>query len=330
MRIQRLVLPNSFGSSPILPWTLVASTTCSRRPPASALPTIVSDSPREYTSAVSMKLMPASSARWMMRIDSSWSVSPHAPNIIAPRQSGLTLTPVRPRLLFSIGRPYSCGAAAPQRSAQQAEPLCSEALLVVVVQRIDLVREVLVDLLALQLQRRRQLVLVLRQLAIQDVELLDLLDLGQVVVGLVDRLLDFVLAGAVVGLDQRDQVGPVVAIDHGLRHRRVLLDLLLDVRRRDVLAARRDDDLLGAAGDRDEAVVVDRGQVAGLEPLAVERVLRLVLEVVVALEHVRALDEQLGAPLVVGVVRELRLGALDGLADGPELEVVGPVGGSHG
>ncbi len=35
---------------------------------ASALPTISSDSPREYTSAVSMKLIPASSARWMMRI----------------------------------------------------------------------------------------------------------------------------------------------------------------------------------------------------------------------------------------------------------------------
>src|SRR5215218_1698482 len=43
-----------------------------------------------------MKLMPASSARWMIRIDSSWSVSPQAPNIIAPRQSGLTLTPVCP------------------------------------------------------------------------------------------------------------------------------------------------------------------------------------------------------------------------------------------
>ncbi len=80
----------------------MASTTESRRPPASALPTISSDSPREYTSAVSMKLMPASSARWMMRIESSWSVFPHAPNIIAPRHSGLTLTPVLPSLRCSI------------------------------------------------------------------------------------------------------------------------------------------------------------------------------------------------------------------------------------
>src|SRR3954469_18331935 len=45
-----------------------------------------------------MKLMPPSSAAWMMRTDSSWSVLPHSPNIIAPRQSGLTLTPVLPRL----------------------------------------------------------------------------------------------------------------------------------------------------------------------------------------------------------------------------------------
>ena len=29
----------------------------------------------------------------MIRIESSWSVLPHAPNIIAPRHSGLTLTP---------------------------------------------------------------------------------------------------------------------------------------------------------------------------------------------------------------------------------------------
>src|SRR5919206_680416 len=49
-----------------------------------------------------MKLIPASSARWMMRIDSSWSGLPQAPNIIAPRQSGLTLTPVLPRMRCSI------------------------------------------------------------------------------------------------------------------------------------------------------------------------------------------------------------------------------------
>src|SRR4051812_23008664 len=46
--------------------------------------------------------MPASSAAWMIRIDLSWSGSPQAPNIIAPRHSGLTLTPVLPRLRYSM------------------------------------------------------------------------------------------------------------------------------------------------------------------------------------------------------------------------------------
>ena len=55
-----------FRSRPIGPCALVASTTSSRRPPANALPTISSDSPAEYTSAVSTKLIPASSARWMI------------------------------------------------------------------------------------------------------------------------------------------------------------------------------------------------------------------------------------------------------------------------
>ena len=93
-----------FGPSPIVPWNFVASTTSSRRP-ASALPTIVSDSPREYTSAVSMKLIPASRARWMIATLSSWSRLPIAPNIIAPRHSSLTLTPVFPNVLLRMVRP---------------------------------------------------------------------------------------------------------------------------------------------------------------------------------------------------------------------------------
>src|SRR4029453_10511163 len=38
----------------------------------------------------------------MILIASSWSGSPHVPNIIVPRQSGLTCIPVRPRLRYSI------------------------------------------------------------------------------------------------------------------------------------------------------------------------------------------------------------------------------------
>src|SRR3954451_11539375 len=57
-----------------------------------------------------MKLMPASSARWMMRTESSWSVLPQAPNIIAPRHSGLTRTPVLPS-----GRNSMAGTLRPGR-----------------------------------------------------------------------------------------------------------------------------------------------------------------------------------------------------------------------
>src|SRR5215218_3939969 len=52
-------------------------------------------------SAVSTKLIPASSARWTMRIESSWSGLPQAPNIIVPRQSFETWTPVRPSGRYS-------------------------------------------------------------------------------------------------------------------------------------------------------------------------------------------------------------------------------------
>jgi hypothetical protein len=83
--IQRRELPCWFGSSPMGPCTLVASTMVSRRP-FSALPTISSDSPLLYLSAVSTKLMPKSKALWMMRMQSSWSGLPSPPNIIAPRQ----------------------------------------------------------------------------------------------------------------------------------------------------------------------------------------------------------------------------------------------------
>src|SRR5450755_698840 len=42
----------------------------------------------------------------MMRIDASWSVSPQAPNIIAPRHRGETLTPVPPSARNSMSQAY--------------------------------------------------------------------------------------------------------------------------------------------------------------------------------------------------------------------------------
>ena len=58
---------------------------------------------------------------------------------------------------------------------------------------------------------------------------------------------------------------------------------------RDVLAAGRDDDLLLAAGDREEAVGVERAEVAGAEPAVVERRCRRLGVLPVLLEDVDAL-----------------------------------------
>src|SRR3954470_6894176 len=102
-------LPSSLRPGPIWPCTLVARITSSRRP-LSALPTISSDSPAEYTSAVSTKLIPPSIAARIVPMQSSTSVFPHAPNIMVPRQCVLTLRPVPPSVLYSIGRPYHRGS----------------------------------------------------------------------------------------------------------------------------------------------------------------------------------------------------------------------------
>src|ERR1044072_7856882 len=103
--IQTRELPSSLRPGPIWPCTLVARMTSSRRP-LSALPTISSDSPAEYTSAVSTKLIPPSIAARIVPMQSSTSVLPHSPNIIVPRQCVLTLRPVPPSVLYSIGRTY--------------------------------------------------------------------------------------------------------------------------------------------------------------------------------------------------------------------------------
>ena len=65
---------------------------------------------------------------------------------------------------------------------------------------------------------------------------------------------------------QRHEVRAVVAVDDGLRDPARLAQRGLEVRRADVLAARRDDQVLLAPGDGDEAVRVDLAEVAGLQP----------------------------------------------------------------
>ncbi|HEV2640843.1 MAG TPA: hypothetical protein VGX23_37340 [Actinocrinis sp.] len=89
MTSQRRELPWWLRSSPIGLLALVASTRSSRRP-AMALPTISSDSPWPYRSAVSMTLIPASRAASTMAVASSWVVFPIRPKFIAPSARVLT------------------------------------------------------------------------------------------------------------------------------------------------------------------------------------------------------------------------------------------------
>jgi hypothetical protein len=58
----------------------------------------------------------------MIRIDSSWSGLPQAPNIIAPRQSGLTWTPVAPSGRYSTRRAYRRAPSRALRVDVVAEP----------------------------------------------------------------------------------------------------------------------------------------------------------------------------------------------------------------
>src|SRR5271154_3135478 len=75
--------------------TFVAITTFSRCPLCSiAFPTISSETPKPYTGAVSIRLIPLSSAAWIVRIDSVSSVPPHIQPPMAQVPSA-TREPVR-------------------------------------------------------------------------------------------------------------------------------------------------------------------------------------------------------------------------------------------
>src|SRR5271166_4554151 len=84
--------------------TLVARTISSLTP-FKALPTSVSLSPRLYTSAVSMKLIPLSRATFTIRVVSSWPRLPMfilPPNCMVPSANSLTIRPVFPSFLYFI------------------------------------------------------------------------------------------------------------------------------------------------------------------------------------------------------------------------------------
>src|SRR5262249_18532961 len=100
--------PASFGPEPIGPHTLVAMTIAGRlRRAAIQAPSTVADSPpllpgahREYTSAVSMKLPPASTYASSTASEAFWSVV--HPNVLPPKQRAATFNPLRPSFRISM------------------------------------------------------------------------------------------------------------------------------------------------------------------------------------------------------------------------------------
>ena len=103
------------------------------------------------------------------------------------------------------------------------------------------------------------------------------------------------------------------------------LQVVLDVLRRDVLAAGGDEDVLLAVGDVEEAVVVERADVAGLEPAVTPEHGRGRLRVLVV-----ALEDRLGAQLDLSVVGDPYLAAGQRHAYRAEAVDVGAVGARSG
>ena len=69
-----------------------------------------------------------------------------------------------------------------------------------------------------------------------------------------------------VECQHRDEILALVAVDDRLGDVTAVAQLALDVHRSDVLAARGDDDVLLAPGDREEAIVTQLAQIAREEP----------------------------------------------------------------
>ena len=181
---------------------------------------------------------------------------------------------------------------------------------------------------------------------VEDEEALDLLDLGVLGVGLVELalderahlvvlgergergVLDAVLLGPrhdllLVEGDEHDGVRTPVAVHDGLRDPARLLEVVLEVGRREVLAAGGDDDVLLAARDVDVAVIVDGAEVAGVQPPVDDGAEARVVVAVVALEDVVALEEQLA------VVGDPRLDAGQHAPDRAEAVVLDRRVGGH-
>src|SRR5215468_3889911 len=119
--------PASFGPGPIGMRTLVATRTRSRRP-RSTSPTISSDRPAEYTSAVSIRLTPASRHMSTWRRASSTSVDPTfangpvPPNVIVPIVSTEILRPELPSARYSTAASLAVGRPGVPRPVRPGGP----------------------------------------------------------------------------------------------------------------------------------------------------------------------------------------------------------------
>src|SRR5690606_26017926 len=196
----------------------------------------------------------------------------------------------------------------------------------------------LLDGLALYLQAGRQLAGLHREVLRQDLELLDRGVAGLLGVDLVDRLLHLLAHPRVraqllrvgrqpIGLgprlgdlhvegDQRGAVITAVALDEHVRQVRARgLDPAFQVGRGHVLAAGGLDQLLLAVGDGEAAFLVQLADVAGVEPAVLQRLRRLLGQVVVAAHDAAPADEDLA------VVGDADLRARQRLADRAELHV---------
>ena len=173
----------------------------------------------------------------------------------------------------------------------------------------------------------------------EHAELADVLDAGRRLVDLRDDALDesqdvFLLREIAVGgvrdplgpgpladrvlldADQRGEIGALVADDDGLADEGRGLEGVLEFRRRDVLAARRDDDVLDAVDDLQVGAVYPLPDVAGVQPaFCVDRLRGRVGLAPVTREGAGMPGEDLSR-----AVSEDDLYSGMGLADGPELD----------
>src|SRR5699024_10896411 len=185
--------------------------------------------------------------------------------------------------------------------------------------RVDLLDdrcEVLDDHVALQLQRRREVAVLLGAVRVDDLEGTDRLGPGDGPVGAVDHRLqlrtDLLVPrglgdghlrqrivrqpGAEHLLVQREDGGDerlLVADHHALADQRMGAQLVLELGRGDVLPTRGDDDLLGTARDGEVALLVEGSQITGAEPAVGHRLRGGLGIVVVPLEDHHALDQDL-------------------------------------